>query len=74
MNCNRIQYNHSSRYVCAQDGIQKQVNINPQSQYNIPAGGMANLSELFATTKITVGGLYTGIHQLCLCTAILVQK
>lgn len=56
--------------MCAQDGMQNQVNINPESHYIIPAGGLVNLSELVTTTKTTAGKQHTCIHQLCLGAVI----
>ncbi|XP_038566476.1 GA-binding protein subunit beta-2-like isoform X2 [Micropterus salmoides] len=41
--------------LLVQDSMQNQVNINPESHYMIPAGGLVNLSELIATTKTTAG-------------------
>ncbi|KAM9353561.1 GA-binding protein subunit beta-2-like [Symphorus nematophorus] len=41
--------------ILLQEGMQNQVNINPESHYIIPAGGLVNLSELIATTKTTAG-------------------
>ncbi|XP_038566475.1 GA-binding protein subunit beta-1-like isoform X1 [Micropterus salmoides] len=41
--------------ILLQDSMQNQVNINPESHYMIPAGGLVNLSELIATTKTTAG-------------------
>ncbi|XP_051263802.1 GA-binding protein subunit beta-2 isoform X1 [Dicentrarchus labrax] len=36
--------------ILLQDGMQNQVNINPESHYIIPAGGLVNLSELITKT------------------------
>ncbi|KAM4595959.1 GA-binding protein subunit beta-2-like [Polymixia lowei] len=43
--------------ILLQDGMQNQVNMNPESQIIIPAGGVVNLSDLVPTktTKTTAG-------------------
>ncbi|XP_071380457.1 GA-binding protein subunit beta-2-like, partial [Centroberyx affinis] len=42
--------------ILLQDGMQNQVNMNPEPQYIIPAGGMVSLSELVTTTTKTTTG------------------
>ncbi|KAI3360746.1 hypothetical protein L3Q82_012982 [Scortum barcoo] len=42
--------------ILLQDGMQNQVNVNPESHYIIPAGGLVNLSELVTTTNRTPAG------------------
>ena len=55
--------------MCAQESMQNQVNINPESHFIIPAGGLVNLSELIATTKTTAGRQRdTHIHHLYRCS------
>ncbi|XP_067094054.1 GA-binding protein subunit beta-1-like isoform X2 [Osmerus mordax] len=41
--------------ILLQDGMQNQVNMNPEPQYIIPASGVLNLSDLVTTTKSTPG-------------------
>ncbi|XP_070767860.1 GA-binding protein subunit beta-2-like [Enoplosus armatus] len=41
--------------ILLQDGMQNQVNINPESHYIVNTGGLVNLSELITTTKTTAG-------------------
>uniref|UniRef100_A0A667YPG3 Uncharacterized protein n=1 Tax=Myripristis murdjan TaxID=586833 RepID=A0A667YPG3_9TELE len=41
--------------ILLQDGMQNQVNMNPQHQYIIPAGRVLNLSDLVTNTKTSTG-------------------
>ncbi|XP_062321483.1 GA-binding protein subunit beta-2-like isoform X2 [Osmerus eperlanus] len=41
--------------ILLQDGMQNQVNMNPEPQYIIPASGVLNLSDLVTTPKSTPG-------------------
>ncbi|XP_071381023.1 GA-binding protein subunit beta-1-like [Centroberyx affinis] len=47
--------------ILLQDGMQNQVNMNPEPQYIIPAGGMVSLSELVTTTTKTTTGIVTAV-------------
>ncbi|KAF1388428.1 hypothetical protein PFLUV_G00090060 [Perca fluviatilis] len=41
--------------ILLQDGMQNQVNMDPESHYIIRAGGLVNLSDLVTTTKTSAG-------------------
>ncbi|XP_037641775.1 GA-binding protein subunit beta-1-like [Sebastes umbrosus] len=41
--------------ILLQDGMQNQVNIDPEAHYIIRAGGLVNLSDLVTTTKTSAG-------------------
>ncbi|XP_078143147.1 GA-binding protein subunit beta-2 [Centroberyx gerrardi] len=54
--------------ILLQDGMQNQVNMNPEPQYIIPAGGVVSLSEL--VTKTTTGKSEDAIAAESVDTAI----
>jgi hypothetical protein len=52
-------------YVCTQDGMQNQVNMNPEPQFIISSAGVVNLSDLVNTTaKSGMGNWSTGYSKL----------